>query len=162
MQKSFAKEIQTRLSSSVSGTPSPQNHLPLNVEIIHLTEFETPVPEHVIAPLPGEVYGEDQESKLPYKPSRFNFDALKKRLSEYKSVPYTDKFQKWDIIRPTVVVVEGLYALYDHDIREMASMKIFVDLDGDVRLGRWIISDAGEDKEIFTSILNEVRSFATP
>lgn len=149
------KEIQARLSSS-KATSSPSSHLPLNVEILHLAEFETPLPGSAITRLPGEVYGENHGSKLPYKPSRFDFEALKERLKKYKAVPYADTFQKWNIVRPTVVLVEGLYALYDKDVREMSSMRIFMDLDGDVRLGRWILQEAGEDKEIFTAILNEV------
>lgn len=153
-QKSFSKEIQTRLTNEISS----KTRLPLHIEIVHLSDFEEILPEHAIVKNPGEVYGEHKTSKKPCKPSRFDFEKLKVYLKNFTTTAELEpvRYQAWNITPPTVIILEGLYALYDPEIRDMASMRIFMDLDGDVRLGRWILQEAGEDKEIFTSILNEV------
>lgn len=106
---------------------------------MHLSDYEEAMPEHVICKLPGEVYGEGKNSKQPYKPSRFDFEKLKQDLKKFKSKGNDEivRYQNWTIVKPTVLIVEGLYALYDKELRDMASMRIFMDLDGDVRLGRW-------------------------
>ena len=105
-----------------------------------MSDFEEVLPEHAICKKPGEVYAEHKTNKKPYKPSRFDFEKVKERLKNF--TPASEglkpvKYQSWNIIPPTVILLEGLYALYDPEIRDMASMRIFMDLDGDVRLGRW-------------------------
>lgn len=117
----------------VSSTP----RLPLNIQIIDMTDYENPLAKKSIPT--SKVYREDNFQSNYYKPTRFDFDKLKADIKNY-SAPAEEKTVKYmgrDIIPPTVLFVQGLYALYDPELRDMASMRIFIDLDGDVRLGRW-------------------------
>ncbi|RLV96294.1 putative uridine kinase DAS2 [Spathaspora sp. JA1] len=77
----------------------------------------------------------DQFPRL--KPSRFQFDKLKQSLRSKLDVP-TNQPQK-------VLIVHGLYALYDKEIRDMSNIKVFIDSDSDTRLIRWIRRDVVEN-----------------
>ncbi|EMG47819.1 Uridine kinase [Candida maltosa Xu316] len=67
------------------------------------------------------------------KPSRFQFDALKAELLQNLETP-VDQPQK-------ILIVHGLYALYDKELRDMSHIKVFIDSDPDTRLIRWIRRD---------------------
>nr|KAJ3420314.1 Uridine-cytidine kinase 2 [Polyrhizophydium stewartii] len=45
---------------------------------------------------------------------------------------------------PDVVVVSGILILYEREIRELIDLKVFVDVDSDVRLARQVIRDTEE------------------
>ncbi|GME69347.1 unnamed protein product [[Candida] boidinii] len=62
-------------------------------------------------------------------PSRFDFTKIVKEIERFEEENYG------------VIIVYGLYALYYKEMRELSSMKIFIDCDSDVRLGRWIKRD---------------------
>lgn len=71
------------------------------------------------------------------KPSRFKFDLLKADLlADLESK--TGEPQK-------ILLVHGLYALYDKEIRNMSHIKVFIDSDPDTRLIRWIRRDVLDD-----------------
>lgn len=59
-------------------------------------------------------------------PSSFDYSSLVEDLSKRDD---------------DVILVHGLYALYDKRLRDVSCMKIFVDSDPDTRLGRWIRRD---------------------
>jgi len=42
------------------------------------------------------------------------------------------------------VIIEGIFAFYDERIRNLASLKIFVQCDADTALGRRILRDIAE------------------
>ncbi|GME67544.1 unnamed protein product [[Candida] boidinii] len=62
-------------------------------------------------------------------PSRFDFNKIIEEIERLEEENYG------------VIIVYGLYALYYKEMRELSSMKIFIDCDSDVRLGRWIKRD---------------------
>ncbi|CUM56522.1 uncharacterized protein AC631_01863 [Debaryomyces fabryi] len=66
----------------------------------------------------------------PLKPSRFNFDKLR----EYLLSAILKSKQK-------ILIVHGLYALYDKDVRDISHIKVFLTSDPDTRLIRWIRRD---------------------
>ncbi|KAG7814263.1 hypothetical protein KL921_000537 [Ogataea angusta] len=72
---------------------------------------------------------EFQEETLQIGPSRFNFKLVRSQVESYIS----DGFD--------VILIYGLYALYDKELLNMGSIKIFIDCDADIRLGRWIKRD---------------------
>lgn len=74
----------------------------------------------------------DKEAKQPLKPSRYDFNKLK---SDIKNIPSGN-----------IVVVIGLYALYDRELRESAQLKVFIDSDPDARLIRWIRRDVDKSQ----------------
>lgn len=113
-----------------------------------------------------EEYRENQREakKNPYRPSRFDFEKLKSDLINYKISVKNEpiSFRNMKIVPPQVLIVEGLYALHDEELRKMASMKLFVDLDGDIRLGRWILRDAQSNNAVFIAICNEYINYCRP
>jgi hypothetical protein len=118
-------------------TTSSTPRLPLNIQIIDLQDYEDLSVKKSV-PL-SKVYREEDFQSTHYKPTRFDFEKLKADIKNY-TTPTEEKVVKYmgrDIVPPTVLFVQGLYALYDPELRDMASMRIFIDLDGDVRLGRW-------------------------
>ena len=88
---------------------------------------------------------EDKHKVPVLKPSRFNFQKLKHDL---RNLDHESKTQK-------VVLVHGLYALYDKDLRDMAHIKVFIDSDADTRLIRWIKRDVLEkETEKLETVIN--------
>lgn len=80
----------------------------------------------------------DCEQYPRLKPSRFKFDKLKADL-------LADVESK--IGEPQkILIVHGLYALYDKEIRKMSHIKVFIDSDPDTRLIRWIRRDVLNDQ----------------
>lgn len=104
-----------------------------------MRDFEDLTPVNPIVGDPSKSYQEKKFIHSHYKPTRFNFAKLKDHIKNYSLINKPDSvlFNGMNITPPTVLCVHGLYALYDPEIRDLATMKIFVDLDGDVRLGRW-------------------------
>lgn len=88
----------------------------------------------------------DATDSCKNKPSRFDFAKLK---SDIGLLPLN-----------SIVIVIGLYALYDKDLRDAAQVKVFIDSDPDTRLIRWIKRDIGtssaEDDSTNTSNLETV------
>lgn len=72
---------------------------------------------------------EDKDRPGCKEPTLFNWNELRYQLNLLLK-------QEYD-----VVILYGLYALYDKQITSLATVKIFIDCDADVRLGRWIERD---------------------
>lgn len=65
-------------------------------------------------------------------PSRFNFKKILGDLSDENSKLYDGVEGRFPIF-----LVHGLYGLYNKELNEEATMKIFVDGDADTRFVRW-------------------------
>jgi len=61
-----------------------------------------------------------------------------------------------------VIVVEGLFALYDADLRKMMSLKIFVDTAPDVRFIRRLQRDMAERGRSAESVINQYMDTVRP
>ncbi|KAF3988448.1 hypothetical protein FT663_03300 [Candidozyma haemuli var. vulneris] len=73
------------------------------------------------------------------KPSRFDFAALQRHIEEATAA--SSSLTK-------VIIVHGLYALYEKAIRDLSQIKVFISGDADARLIRWIRRDVlGEVKK---------------
>lgn len=70
---------------------------------------------------------------LNLKPSRFDFDSLKNDVVSSLASASDGKHM--------LVIVHGLYALYDKDLCDKAQIKVYVGSDADTRLIRWIRRD---------------------
>lgn len=63
------------------------------------------------------------------EPKLYKWDILKDQLNFFMSQDYD------------VIILYGLYALYNNQIMDQATVKVFIDCDADIRLGRWIERD---------------------
>jgi uridine kinase len=61
-----------------------------------------------------------------------------------------------------VIVVEGLFALYDADLRKMMSLKIYVDTAPDVRFIRRLQRDMAERGRSVESVINQYMDTVRP
>jgi uridine kinase len=61
-----------------------------------------------------------------------------------------------------VIVIEGLFALYDEDLRQMMSLKIFVDTASDVRFIRRLQRDIAERGRSVDSVVNQYLETVRP
>jgi uridine kinase len=61
-----------------------------------------------------------------------------------------------------VIVVEGLFALYDEDLRKMMSLKIYVDTASDVRFIRRLQRDMAERGRSAESVINQYLETVRP
>lgn len=61
-----------------------------------------------------------------------------------------------------VIVIEGLFALYDADLRDMMSLKIFVDTAPDVRFIRRMQRDVAERGRSIDSVVNQYMNTVRP
>lgn len=62
----------------------------------------------------------------------------------------------------TVIVIEGLFALYDAALRDMMSLKIFVDTDSDVRFIRRLQRDIAERGRSTESVIGQYLNTVRP
>ena len=93
---------------------------------------------------------DDLRNGLPIKMPLYDF-ALHTRSSE--------------TIRVTpakVIVVEGLFALYDKTLRDMMTMRIYVDTDPDVRFIRRLTRDISERGRTMESVIEQYKSTVRP
>jgi uridine kinase len=66
-------------------------------------------------------------------------------------------------LSPTpVILIEGIYALYDIRFRESMHLKIFIDADCDVRLSRRVRRDIVERKRNINDIVLQYTRFVKP
>ena len=91
-------------------------------------------------------------------PDAFDFDYMQETLSllcQGKNIRiqrYRSNHDKQDnqedplefieIVDPDVVLIPGLHMLYHSGIRNLLDLKIFIDVDGDVRLSRQVLRDS--------------------
>ena len=61
-----------------------------------------------------------------------------------------------------VIVIEGLFALYDADLRDMMSLKVFVDTAADVRFIRRLQRDMAERGRSAESVINQYLQTVRP
>jgi uridine kinase len=61
-----------------------------------------------------------------------------------------------------VVLLEGIYSLYEERIRVLMYMKIFVQTDDDIRLARRLLRDSKERGRDVTGILKQYMTFVKP
>lgn len=105
----------------------------LNIEVLNMSCYE-------VANLSSKGTGstEDKPINQKFKPTRFGFDALESDL-RLKLICKEGDIQK-------LIIVHGLYALYNKDICKLSQMKVYIDSDADTRLIRWINKDVYLEK----------------
>ena len=106
-------------------------------------------------------------------PFAFDFDLLYSQLKdllnnktiEKPTYDYTvhNRSDKTEIIEPTeVVILEGLFALYNPEIRRMEDIKIFVETDADIRFIRRLKRDIKERNRTIESVIEQYTTTVKP
>ncbi|CCH46307.1 hypothetical protein BN7_5899 [Wickerhamomyces ciferrii] len=61
-----------------------------------------------------------------------------------------------------LILIYGLYSLYNKELRNLATMKLFIDCDADTRLSRWISEDVLQKKNPLGDLLEHYINTARP
>ncbi|MFN4219498.1 MAG: uridine kinase [bacterium] len=89
-----------------------------------------------------------------------NRKSIKKPIYSY--VEYT-RTGRYEIVHPApVIIIEGLFALYDPKIRKLANIKIFVEAPDDIRLIRRIYRDIKERGRSIDEVINQYLNYVRP
>ncbi|KAF8932599.1 uridine-cytidine kinase 1-like protein [Dissophora ornata] len=100
----------------------------------------------------AQVMDDAKEGNLTRFP-KFNF-STKRRTYEERSK---------DLETPTVILLEGIFALYSQKIRDLLNMKLFVDVDDDARLANRVARRVAErNPDSIDHILTEYVRFVKP
>ncbi len=86
-------------------------------------------------------------------------------IPEYNFITQKRVYNKNKVIdgsKIKVLIVEGLFVLYDEKIRNILNLKLFTHLDEDITLARRIDRDTKERNKTYTNIINEYQSFVKP
>lgn len=106
-------------------------------------------------------------------PFAFDFDLMTSQLKqllngesiEKPTYDYTihNRSDKTEIVKPSdVIILEGLFALYNPEIRAMEDIKVFVDTCADVRFIRRLKRDMVERKRSLDSVINQYLTTVKP
>lgn len=115
----------------------------------------------------------DRESINYDHPSAFEWDLLRTHLQrllagrpiEMPQYDFTDHARTGERVRvePTdVVVIEGIFALYDETITEMLDLRLYVETDADVRILRRIRRDVIERDRDLDGVIDQYLSTVKP
>ncbi|KAK3324762.1 uridine kinase family-domain-containing protein [Cercophora scortea] len=121
-----------------------------------------------------------EESKAAFRneydfdsPAAIDFDVLVERLRDLKAGKRAEipvySFEKHarlerttDIYSPHVLILEGIFALYDPRVLELMDMKIFCEADADTCLSRRIIRDVRDRGRDVEGIIKQWFAFVKP
>ena len=83
-------------------------------------------------------------------------------MPRYDFIKHKRKSVK-DVVRPSkVIILEGIMALEDERIRELASIKIFVESDDDIRFIRRLVRDMNERGRSIDDVIEQYLSTVKP
>lgn len=115
-----------------------------------------------------------ERNKLNFDhPDAFDWDLMKKQLNDlYNGLPinvplydfttHTRKKEVKLLLPAKVIIVEGIFALFDEQMSNKMSLRIFVDAASDVRLMRRIKRDIVERGRTIDSVLTQYSQFVRP
>ena len=86
--------------------------------------------------------------------------TIRKPVYDFVARTRSDKVE--EIVPKNLIIVEGIMALVDKNVRELADLRVFIDAGAERRFLRRIIRDAKERGRSFESIVNQYFSTVQP
>lgn len=83
-------------------------------------------------------------------------------MPEYDFTVHTRKSTTTPVLPAKVVIIEGLFPLYDENIARKMALRIFVDTAADIRLMRRLKRDIAERGRTLESVLTQYHKFVRP
>jgi uridine kinase len=86
-------------------------------------------------------------------------------IPDYNFITQKREYNKNKIIdgsKIKVLIIEGLFVLYDENIRNLLNLKLFTYLDEDITLARRINRDMKERNKTYENVIHEYQSFVKP
>lgn len=139
------------------------------------------LPENSVAIIPQDSYYNDQ-SNLPLEvrkltnfdhPNAFDWKLFESQIAQLKSgqaieqptysyITCTRLTETVHVEPKDVIIIEGIMALYDKDLRNQMDLKVFVDAGADERLLRVIVRDMEERGHPLEMLINKYRNVLKP
>lgn len=139
------------------------------------------LPEGTVCVIPQDSYYKDQcHLSLPERkktnfdhPNAFEWELFSKQISDLKkglaieqptySYILSTRLPETVHVEPKeVIIIEGIMALYDKELREQMDLKIFVDAGADERLLRVITRDIAERGHPLEMLIDKYRNVLKP
>jgi uridine kinase len=93
----------------------------------------------------------------------YNLFKLKEAYKPVYSFSLYNRTQEFEVLEPAkIVILEGLFALYKKELRNLMDLKIFVSAPDDIRLIRRIKRDVSERGRDIDSIIEQYLNFVRP
>ena len=89
-----------------------------------------------------------------------NNKTIKVPMYDYKTHTRTENYNTIELEK--LIIVEGLFALYDKRIKNKLDLKVFVDTKESIRLERRIKRDLRKRKRTYESIINQFNKMVIP
>ena len=89
-----------------------------------------------------------------------NNNPIKVPVYDYKTHTRSSNFS--EICSQKIIIIEGLYALYNFQIKDIFNIKVFVDTDESTRLERRIKRDIKKRQRTYESVVKQFNSMVTP
>ena len=90
------------------------------------------------------------------------YHGLPIQMPQYDFATHTRKQEQITITPAQVIIVEGIFALFDDDMCKQMALRIFVDTAGDIRLMRRLKRDILERARTLDSVLKQYSQFVRP
>lgn len=90
-------------------------------------------------------------------------DGKEIKMPVYDFTVHNRAKDQYTVVKPTkVILFEGIFALYDERIRDLASIKIFVESDADVRFIRRLIRDINQRGRTVDGVIKQYLTTVKP
>lgn len=89
-------------------------------------------------------------------------NGLPVEMPQYDFSTHTRKAEAKTIIPARIIVLEGIFGLYNEEMSKKMALRIFVDTAGDIRLMRRLKRDISERARTLDSVLEQYTKFVRP
>lgn len=135
------------------------------ISILHMDSYYLPR-------LPKQLMAESGRPNFDH-PDAFDWELLRKHLSELKAgktirSPYYDfksnkRLKDYSLIKPTkVVLFEGIFTLYQEEIRKLCDITVFLHVEADIRFIRRLHRDVEERGRSLDSVIAQYYDTVRP
>jgi len=124
-----------------------------NYNFDHPNAFDWPLLVRTVRTILAQIDASNIGDKLEYELPHYNFTTHRR-----------DEMRKYvmDITGPVVIIIEGIFGLYNPEILALADVKIFIDADEKTRIFRRTIRDLLFRKRDILSIALQTLQFVEP
>lgn len=152
-------------SGKTTFTDKVRSLLNEDIAVIHMDSYYLPE-------LPKELIGKNNRYNFDH-PNAFDWKLLRKHINDLKDkklieCPSYDfkknsRLKKSTTVKPTkVVLFEGIFSLYDEDIRKLSDITVFLHVESDIRFIRRLHRDVEERGRSLDSVITQYYETVRP
>lgn len=136
-----------------------------SVEILHMDSY-------YLNQIPSEILADNKKANFDH-PKAFDWELLRNHLVSLKNgnsieMPQYDfkthsRSKETTTINPKpIIIFEGIFALFDPEIRKLLNVKCFLNVDSDIRFTRRLHRDIGERGRSLDSVIEQYYATVRP